>query len=673
MGRGRPIVSEAPPAPARRLCIGVTGHRAAHPAIAANRDRIALCLSSIFDRIADGFAATSAMSDALPTARVRLHCLLADGTDQMAARLALDRGWELSCPLPFGRRLNTAINAVPTTLEDARALLVGEPVADGATAVRAAALEAFHGEARLFELAERDERIAALMLAHHAAPDAAEPARLFAAETSKRVALAGIAMVEQSDLIVAVWDGTTTAHVGGTGHTIAAALNVGAPVICIDPAKPEAWRILHAPELLGTPVSDAQSADRDAALLALVRATLDPDGDVSDPHAVGNHGLASLNRERWHARSTPLSHGYRRVEALFGGDPGQSPFRSIVQRYEPPEAIGSGSGAALLAEIGALPHGDPDFPEAIERALLRRFAWADGVSARLSDAYRGGMMVNFVLSTLAVVGGIAYLPFLSPDGKWPFALLELLLITGILAITYLGTRHRWHGRWLESRRVAEYLRHSPLMLLLGVTRPPKLWPRGTTGSWPEYYTRQAIREVGLPHLALTADYLRRVLDGPLTRHLTMQRDYHFAKARRLKHVHHQLDKLSLVLFQLAVVSVVAYLGLTLAAKLGAFDLHRLAYGSKFFTVFGVIFPSFASAVAGIRYFGDFERFAAISAVAAEKLDTVLSRIALLKAGPDSALDYACVADLAHATDAIVVGEIESWQSVFGGKQISIPA
>jgi len=36
------------------------------------------------------------------------------------------------------------------------------------------------------------------------------------------------------------------------------------------------------------------------------------------------------------------------------------------------------------------------------------------------------------------------------------------------------------------------------------------------------------------------------------------------------------------------------------------------------------------------------------------------------------LDRAGVSELAHAIDDIVVGEIESWQAVFGAKRISVP-
>jgi len=78
------------------------------------------------------------------------------------------------------------------------------------------------------------------------------------------------------------------------------------------------------------------------------------------------------------------------------------------------------------------------------------------------------------------------------------------------------------------------------------------------------------------------------------------------------------------------------------------------------------------AFASIRYFGDFERFSAISRVTAEKLEAIHTRIAQLLAAPDGALDYGRVADLVHATDDVVVSEIESWQAVFGGKHVTVP-
>jgi hypothetical protein len=644
------MIITAPSSPTPRLSIGVTGHRAGNAAFAANRARIEAALGQVLDAIA-------AAAGAAP---VRLHCLLADGVDQIAATGALARHWDLVAPLPFGRELNVAINATPETVADAQALIAGGDAADPATQARAAAIRALEASAYLFELAERDALLARLFVEKLAAPADLTAAQAFAVRCSARVALAGRVMIEQSDIIIGVWDGVSRAFIGGTGHTIWEALEHGAPVIWIDAHAPEQWQILRAPEALAAQ-TQPNLATRAAELASLVQEALRPEGE---------DGAVMMASEIWRARSSRWWTGYRRIEALFAGD--GKPFRSLVQTYEAPDAIAVGSGAALLTVAAALPGGDGALAGRIEAGVLRRFAWADGISARLSDAYRGGMTANFILSAFAVVAGIAYQPFASGDDKWLFAGAEFVMLASILIITGLGGKWRWHGRWFETRRVAEYFRHAPILLLLGVARAPGRWPKGGDVAWPEYHARHALRSIGLPRVAISPAYLRMALSDLLDAHVVNQRDYHEYKAKRLTKVHHNLDAFSTRLFQLAVISVAAYLVIK-----GGATLHLLPYAwpeavSKPGTFLGVALPTFGAAIAGIRYFGDFERFAAISEVTAAKLDGVHSRITLLLTAPDDQIDYARVSELAHAIDDVVVSEIENWQAVFGGKHIAVP-
>jgi hypothetical protein len=654
-------LTSAPPPPLVRLSLGVTGHRETNPAFAAHRDAAEAALAEVFARIDATVGAEAETLGAV--APVRLHNLLASGIDQLAAAAALRRGWELVAPLPFGRTLNLAINALPHTSEDAAALLRGDAAVDPFVAARAETIAGSYAAARLFELAEQDQAIQRLFLSKLAAPNDIARAQSFAAHCSERVAMADRVMIEQSDILVAVWDGATRSHVGGTGHTIVAALERGAPVVWIDPARASDWRILVTPESLAAPAAGEE--DRDAVLGRLVRAALRP-GEGGALRA----GAKTLGAEAWHPRSHWLWTGYRRIEALFGG--GGRPFSSLVQRYETPDQIGSGSHAPLMAATRTLTARDPEFAGRMEVAVLRRFAWADGISSRLSDAYRGGMTANFVVSALAVGAGLAYQPIGREDEKWAFALVEFLLLCSILLVIWIGGRLRWHKRWFETRRVAEYFRHAPILLLLGVARPPGRWPKGTDTSWPEYYARHGLRAAGLPRVTVTAGYLRVALGGMLDAHVVRQRDYHLAKAERLTTVHERLDGVSGRLFQLAVLSVGGYLLLAAGAAAGFIPRDGLHQIARLFTFLGVMLPTLGAGIAGLRYFGDFERFAAISEVTAEKLDNVHRRIQLLLEAPDGMIDYAGVSELAHTVDDIVVAEIENWQAVFGGKHITVP-
>ena len=112
----------APEIPQPRLSLGITGHRLANPVMAANQVGVEAALAAIFARI-EAIAAGDATDGA--AAPVRLHSLLIDGVDQIAAEAALARNWQLVAPLPFGHRLDCAINALPETVKDAEALLAG--------------------------------------------------------------------------------------------------------------------------------------------------------------------------------------------------------------------------------------------------------------------------------------------------------------------------------------------------------------------------------------------------------------------------------------------------------------------------------------------------------------------------------------------------------------------
>lgn len=670
----------APPAPPARINLAITGHREGNAAFAANRVRIERVLGEVLDIISEAAKAEAPHVEIAPT---RFHSMLSEGADLMAAEQALTRGWELVAPLAFGLELNVAINALPTTADDARALIAGRDPADPKVKYRADCIRSMAARARLFEIAERDAAIGELFVAGLQYPNDRRKVDMFAAESSLRVEQAARVMLEHSDLLIAIWDGVTRAFVGGTGHTVQLALEIGAPVVWIDANTPDRWRILTSPESLARVHAPAVAVHpRLAELRALVGAAMSPAPPRQSHGGHGEHGTSmegpeAFKRERWRARSNPLLHGYRRIEALFGADTWKGRFRKLRQTYETPDAIAGGSAAGMLAHARALPGQDTAFVDAVESNMVRRFAWADGISAYLSDAYRGGMTLNFLLAPLSIVVGLAYLPFAKSSEtwiseKWVFATVELALLASIVALTMTGQRRRWHTRWFETRRVAEYARHAPIMLLLGVVRAPNRWPKGAETSWPEWYARRSLREAGLPRVKISKAYLRDVLHNLLDHHVVQQRDYHIYKARRLAAAHRNLDKLSEILFTLAVVSVSLYLVLKLGGTLHWWSKDYAETSSYLFTFLGVALPTFGGAIAGIRYFGDFERFSSISDVTAERLTAIHTRMTQLLESPESAIDYGQVADIAREVDGVVVGEIESWQAVFAGKHVAVP-
>lgn len=645
--------------PPARISIGVTGHRDSNAAFAAHRPEIEKAMQRIFDCIDEVTAKQSGI------VRVtRLHALLALGSDLIAVEHALKRRWEVIAPLPFGLDLNIAINVGTDNVAEARAVLMRERCANIEMEEKATIMRDASSRARLFQLAEQDRHVTDLLIAKLSDPADVRAAQDYSTIVAERVASAGRLMIEQSDILIAIWDGVTPGAIGGTRHTMSAAVNLGTPVIWINAADPGQIRLLKTPEELFAHENGMNLAIPDLQLL--FEATLSP------PEADQNERAIRFHTEQWHRHSSRRFHAYRRIEAIFGGTDLKQRFGSLKQIYETPKNIAAGSGAAVLAAANGLPGGDGAFVSKVEVDILKRFAWADGLSTYLSDAYRGGMVTNFLLSALAIIVGVAYLPLASVDSKWPFALAEFILLMTILVITHIGQRRRWHGRWFETRRVAEYFRHAPIMLMLGVARASGRWPRGADTGWPEFYARQVLSDIGLPSVKVEQHYLRQALKDLLQQHAAYQRRYHEQKARRLARVHHRLDKLSEWLFVMAVLSVATYLMLVAlaAGNLVPADLpHNI---SKMFTFLGVILPALGGTFAGIRYFGDFERFASISETTAEKLSELQARIAILSHAPEGSLRYSQIAELTHTLDDIVVSEIENWQSVFGSKQIAVP-
>lgn len=636
-----------------RLSVGITGHRETNLAYHDNVFEIEATLENIFAALD-----LTAKKEFKP----RLHALLALGADLLAVEIALRRGWQVAAPLPFGRALNIAINAQPQTAEDACAMLQGLTAADPDVAANAAKIIDLASRVTCFELAERDAGMTTLLIDSLQLPKSHEAVHAFSVAASDRAALAGQVMIDQIDLLVAVWDGHSPGPIGGTRHTITRTLELGISVLWINANRPRELRLLEVPEALASrwhlPV--VEHAD----IVQMLTADIIPRDE-------NNTGFTLLDQQSPPVRSRKRFHAYRRVEAIFGSSLSGF-FRPLTQRYVHEDELVANSAASLLQSARTLVAADASLIAKTETEIVRRFARADAIATYLSDAYRGGMVANLLLAAFAVIGGIAYLPFFDAALKWPFALFEFGLLALILFVIMIGRKRDWHGRWFQTRRVAEYLRHASFMLLLGVARPTGSWPRSSDTSWPEDYVRSILREIGLPNAVIDQATLRTALDNWMGLHVSAQRAYHVAKAVRLDRINHRLERVSEYLFLLATFIVAVYLGGELAAWAGLISTDMVRHASKLFTFLGVALPTLGGALAGIHYFADFGRFAAISESTANRLEAVERRIATLLAAPDDELDYGHVANIARAVDEIVVSEIEHWQDVFGGKHISVP-
>lgn len=202
--------------------MGITGHRWNKIPTAAAA-RITEQLSSVFAVIDLSMKGGQRSASAAQAPAVRLVSGLAEGADQLAIASRPD-GWVLHAILPFPR---------------ARYLEDFAPARATGGVDRRSAFEAALAQARsIVELPDSDDAV-------------------------RGYERAGEALLQESDLLVAVWDGQAAAGRGGTEVVVTRALSLGMPVVWICSGHDRAPTLLSArPDARQPP--DAVPASEDA-------------------------------------------------------------------------------------------------------------------------------------------------------------------------------------------------------------------------------------------------------------------------------------------------------------------------------------------------------------------------------------------------------------------------
>lgn len=173
--------------------VGVTGHRSQALA-GADGQLLNTRLVRLFELLALQAGA----------GRSVLISALAEGADRIAARVALALGWRLRCPLPFDQPDYERDFASPESLEEFRGLL------------------------------KRAERV--WTAGNGTAQGVAREAGYSAANQ---------AMLAESRLLLAIWDGRPARGEGGTAQVVALALERGLAVVRVDSAPPHRANLLY--------------------------------------------------------------------------------------------------------------------------------------------------------------------------------------------------------------------------------------------------------------------------------------------------------------------------------------------------------------------------------------------------------------------------------------------
>ena len=537
------------------------------------------------------------------TRQMRLVTSLADGADTIAAREAVAMGWALDAILPFPR-----------------ADYLSDFIETDARMEHEALLRSAHA---VFEL-DGDRTI--------------DGGSAIAYERAGRVVLA------QSDILIAVWDGHPARGRGGAAQIVAEAVLAGIPVVVIDPAQPDAprllWDGLEEHDVGQQTVETVPTGDL-SALPTLVRTLLDPPDDVAERKMLADFQAPVAARRNW-ALAYPLLLGIMGVRRLRWSD--------------------CNAAVATPATLGSV--SDSGFGVKLDTILNPRFARADGLATHVAQMFRSGYVTNFSFAALAVILSLFGLAL--PSAFKPVLIvLEFMLIATILIVTRAGNRAGWHRRWLDNRHLAERLRCLSVAAQLG-----ELELR--TGAdmrpgWVDWYTRATARAIGLPSARVDPAYLASVRDR-LTTLIDDQIAYLHADASRMHRLDHRLHNLGTILFALTALVCICLLAFKMANEIvGLAALDTVA--SPFLTaatIASAAFPAMGAAIYGIRMQGDF-------AGIAERSDGLAHNLTTLRAVIDAdGVSFDTLRRrVARATD-LMTRDLASWLQTYHARPLTLP-
>jgi hypothetical protein len=527
------------------LSVGVTGHRKeALPGEECEglKERIRSALSLLVDSaVAIRAQEAPFYSDDEP--RLLFISPLADGADQIAARVAVELGFELYVTLPFDKetyRRELADDESRVTFDE----LLGQ----------ASCLLELPGE-------------------HEDPVDA--------------YAMTGRATVAHCDLMLAVWDGLPPRGRGGTGEIVELAVVNGTPVVHVPIDAQEPSRLLWSafdPAVVTHRVEKTTERPLDDLHLALLLTALF--APPSDPQE--RQFLSIFTRER--IKQVRARIEYPLMLAIAG-----------VARFQ----LRRVRVAVFAEEIrGEWVRYRQDCAEANQiRAPLdlleTAYSWSDQLATHFAQTYRSGHIFNFVLGALAVCMGLA--ANILNRALLELALVEAAIAAGIILNTRIGVKNEWHRRWLDYRQLAERLRPMRSLKLLGIAAPD---PPGSSTNpvcrrWIEWYATGIWRALGCPAGSIDGRRAAELSKAVAAYEIGPQVDYHERSSRQIELLDDRLELLAGIFFMMTLaVSAAVLIGLWVAPV-------WMNEHDPWFTLFEAGLPALGTAVFGIRFQGDF--------------------------------------------------------------------
>lgn len=688
----RAAASKSPPRARIAFRVGIVGHRPNRlPKDRETLDALQRTLRHVLETISTEISsfASARGADAVPLYLPEPPVLcavssLAEGTDRMFAEAAIELGYRLLCPMPFHSDEFENDFLPPNALEENsrdrfRALLRRASEGAGLTTYELDGQRSAYGEA---------------------------------------YAMAGRLVLNQSDLLVVVWDRGESAGEGGTVETLHEAVRYNLPVLWVNALQPQEWSLLLAEEDIGRIARGgaAQPAGLGAASLEeqikrIVIAELAPPKLRSD-HAAAHYRVTQLSAEEYFAELKPrwnfwlvwkvfrdlLGSGRLRLPKIRVED-----YENQVSREWPARSDANPIPARQRAPDGATHRALSAMEYWVNRQLRPHYAWADKLADWYADHYRSAYISIYMLSALGVLASLV-------GRSWWNVAFEAIFSASIVVMVVFGGKRHWHERWMEYRLLAELIRQIRTKIPLGGGRPlPKTSIhqsvyQNLTQSWMYWHMRAIARAIGIPEARVTPAYL---LDCVAYMHelVRSQLDFHKVTLERSESIAEFLHLTSSNLFVISLLFVLIEATEYATAHFGVRIPHLPLVLSVLIFAGGIVFrtgpvflfiagflallvaalpvgpthsdaglflaltslPAFGAAFAGIANQGEFGRLAKRSiamASAFEQFELLLKQLGdRITSEPPTISQFSDVVRLANQITQAMVDEVSDWRIV----------
>lgn len=448
---------------------------------------------------------------------------------------------------------------------------------------------------------------------------------------ARSAARAGEALLSQSDILIASWDGRADAAPGSTGALVQEAVERRMPVVLLARKADGEIQIIDDPEVNLLPavaaelprVRLAENLDR------VLARSFAPPSDRVERRALA----AFLSEPRAPRTLRPEYRGLlllasHRQPATGNAEP------ALTDRQEWDRAI------ALAASVS------PANAAAVARQQLR-YARMEELAAFYGERARSGTVLRYSGPAFGALM-IALLAIVAPGWSLAWLGVQGMVITLTIVEATLAVRGRWGERWLDYRSLAERLRCDRFLAPFGIGLGRlEMDAEVADPAWMRWCHRRLLRE-HWPDGAVTDTEVEAAFRHLAEVEVAGQIRYHEAAATRFRSLERRLRLISAGAVLCIVLSTLALFGLTLLQE------RPRALGALLM-IFLIIMPSVFLASRGLRLEGAFMLAASRSERALAALRQLRQRI------PTVPHDFDRLVQASRAAAAAMLRDTVDWR------------